>query len=501
MKSAILILIVYSCLFTHIVNANKYDQADISVAENIEQRSEAYQQYESIQSSETDSIKLIYAKQVLKTDEEILSKAIALDTLQMNLHKKLNSYEVKAIAEKKIFYIACGIGAFVLLLFVIILILFLRIRSKNSKNKNEYKKIQKQLEINITELNSIKLEKVNNEAAFNDSTEKIQNELRLKNEVISNLESKFIEYSRNEISFKNLLNDTKIDLEKTKEKEMSLITNYNDLNEKFQTLKTTNDELIKKISAISEEIEESKKTIETLTIQKQLSENNLKIAIENKEKEEEADKLLIADGIKLAEENKLLVQKIEYIQNEKLDLVLALKRDVEEKEKLFNKIYALEDEIYELKLRIPEQQIEALKEMIEQNIETLKLSNTKLSVEKEQLEKALRMREPEDILVQKINKLIEENYNLQLDLEDEKNYAEKLNEKLDKYLDELEKQDLKLELLSIKVQDRTIPENRIKYDELDLNLVKIEKLNRLKEMMAISEEEYQQMKINIITNI
>lgn len=480
MKAFTKILIVYVLIFSNILLAGNPIDKNTVISTLQKQRTEQYLKYISMQGEGTDSLKVIFANSLLETDNQIIAKINSLDSLQKNQAFIIKSLETKTIADKQLLLLASAAGGLMFLLFTAFLILFLISRSKSKKNKNENLLIKKNIEIQNIELNTIKKEKITNEVLFNENITNIQSDLRLKNEIITNLESKFKDYNQNETNLRESVNAAKKEVEIMHEK---LSTTLNQCNE------------------LLVETEKQKQTVENLIDQKNQTENILKNFTEQNVNEKDADDSLIADSLKLVEENKTLLTKIEKLQAEKFEIIMEIKHNIDEKEKLYNKINLLENEVYDLKLRHPEHQIEAIREMVEKNIETLKLSNTKLSVEKEHLEKSLRMREPEDALMVKINKLIEENYNLQLDLENETIYAEKLNKTLDKYLDELEKQDLELELLSMKVKDRTMPENRIKFDEMELNLIKLEKLNRLKEILAITEEEYQQMKLNIITQI
>ncbi|MBI5217865.1 MAG: hypothetical protein HY958_02930 [Bacteroidia bacterium] len=529
------------------------------------QRTDQYIQYLSLQGEGTDSLKIIFVNQLLETDNLLIGKIASLDSLNNSANAKINTLETQISEIKgKWMIIVLAAGAFLILLSAAFIVLFFMARSKSGRLSRDIKQAKKILDSINIELTSVKNDKTILENTLNDSRVKLDSELCLKNEIISNLESKFKDYRQNESSLKDNLNSAKKELDELKTKNKDLATRLDDIHskydevvakshettakwkdlsakseesiEKYQELLKNNEELSAHCNTLEEnnneitasylayrqagknleeksieitsrcnDLEEKNKDItlkyDSLLKEKEALEDRLKSIDEDKEKEASVKEALIADSLKLVEANKELVEKAAKSEQEILLMENELKEYKDERDRLIDEIYDLEDDIYDLKSKHPEQNVVVLKDLFEKNIDALKLINTKLSVEKEQLEKALRMREPENVLVEKINILTEENYNLQLDLEDEKMYVEKLHRKLDTYLDELEKQDLELELLNLKIKERCLPESRVKYDEMELNLVKIEKLNRLREMQVISDEEFNRMKINIISQI
>ena len=70
--------------------------------------------------------------------------------------------------------------------------------------------------------------------------------------------------------------------------------------------------------------------------------------------------------------------------------------------------------------------------------------------------------------------------------------------KLEIYEDELDKADAELDELRKRFQEKLLPETQKKIDELEINLIKIEKLKRLHEIDVLDDAEYTALKKKII---
>ncbi len=487
MKTFAVSFVVCLNIFITFSSSAATDSISTSLQSLLKQRTDEYLKYTAIQVENTDSVKVIMANKLFETDNLLINKIVALDSTKQSQAKQIEFFEKRTALSKKGHFIARIAGSALFLIFLAFLILYFLSRKKFKIKEN---KLNTDLETN-------------------------QHELIEKHKIITSAETKLNEALQKEILLNNLILDKKTELEESNKKYSEILLlnqefskETNELSEKNQQLLTDNKSYLEEKIELTNKIENLLKLNNEVNLQntnllaqKTTTENKLFALTEENKQNETTNENLFSDSLKHAAENKGLHLKIAELEVENAKGVAELKLMISEKNELLNKLYTIEDEHYDLKAKLPEHEIKAIKELVEENIETLKLAYLKIQTERDQLNKALRIREPEDILTIKINSLVEENYNLQLDLEDEKAYAEKLNEKLDKYLDELEKQDLELELLSMKMKDRTTPENRTKFDDMELNLVKIEKLNRLKEFNAITDEEYQQMKQNIITKL
>ena len=486
-----------------------------------------------------DSLKLVYANTILETDNKLFSMAVAMDSSISNLTKEIETVKKNSeLTNNKWLLIIAGTGGLIFLLWIAFLIMFFISRSRSLRIKKELLKLKQQTDAVLQNMEVLKYEKDELINKFRKSEENFNSEIAQKNNTIDNLETKIKESQEKEKNFLLEISQLKNAVETTNNNAKKIIeehekiqaglqlsvdeaTNkYEEALAKFKVIQIEKQELITQISNLTEinnsKINELTKIIDELEANANdiAPQNEISISEMQQQITDLEEKLMFATNEKDALQIKY--EQLEEGLNNNEQIVLApetlqtvidednqLKEDLEffksEKSRLTNLIYDLEDEIHDYKTKLPEHKAEALKQMFENNIESLKLINMKLQVEKEQLERILRMRESEEELMKKINVLTDQNYNLQLDLEDEKLYVDHLQVKLDSYLDELEKQDLELELLNLKVKERGMPENRVRFDEMELNLIKIEKLQRLKEMQVISEEEYQEMKKNIIT--
>lgn len=460
--------------------------ASLSAAENISQlykeRVDKYILFSSFNGA-SDSAKLISANQILELDNKIIAASQANDSLLISLENKTKAYEAE-IAESKsksfIMHIVSG-GLLLVLVIALVVIVILNIRSKSKLKTALVAEKNKSADLEA-DLNKIKSSFTALENNINEEKSKHSEVLNSKLQELLSLQSANEKLSLEISSLKSLLEKSTSDLDSERKKaEIS-----SEMTAETEKLKNQNNELALELTEIIKQKESLESELEKLKVSSAEDKNN---------------KALFEELQCLVELNKKLTEKVSHMDYE----ITLFEQDLEDikshKDQLIEEIEELEKEIQDQNKKNLAFDSASIKDMFEKNIESLVIMNTKLSVDKERLEKALRMREPEDVLTEKIKALTNENFNLQLDLEDEKNYTEKLHNKLDKYLDELEKQDLELELLNMKISDRTIPETRQKYDAIELNLMKIEKLNRLKEINAISEEEFIALKQDIISQI
>ncbi|PLX12471.1 MAG: hypothetical protein C0594_02365 [Marinilabiliales bacterium] len=197
-----------------------------------------------------------------------------------------------------------------------------------------------------------------------------------------------------------------------------------------------------------------------------------KIVVTEKELEEKSaiDTNILNEIQQLKEQNVILSE-------EKDTLTLELQRmdnsEAESKLAEFeNKFQQVEARNNELEQKL--QAFEEEKQSFSNKIKTLTDINEQLSIVKENMSQ----------------KLVEE-----------RAYSDKLNNKLDLFEDELDKQEAELAELNRKLQEKMLPESQKRLDELEINLVKIEKLKRLNEIEILSEEEFLELKDQIIKQI
>lgn len=462
-----------------LLTAGETGKNESSLQAFLKQRAEKYIQFSSTQDI-TDSAKVILANSLLETDNEIIGRYSELDSTVQEQAKQISVFKQRKELSRKGHLIARIAGSALLVLFGVSLVMLFVIWKKIKRTRAENITVKAKIESCKTELNALQEKKDAEEAQLEAETEKTKNEAEGYREKLT-------------LAVRNI---------------EELVIKSEGLEKKNQELEQLCNSHAARYADLSKETGETNSLCNELKLQnnrlisiKSESENKIFALTEEIKQHENEHETLFSDCMRLTEENKGFTTKMNTLETEKNALQNEIRSLEDGKSALLNRLYLLEDERYDLKAKLPEYEISAIREMVEKNMETLRLANMKIQSDKEKLEKALRMREPEDKLAAKINKLVEENYNLQLDIEDEKAYSAKLNEKLDKYLDELEKQDLELELLNMKVKDRTTPGNRVKFDEMELNLVKIEKLNRLKEYHVITEEEFQNMKQDIISQL
>jgi len=184
----------------------------------------------------------------------------------------------------------------------------------------------------------------------------------------------------------------------------------------------------------------------------------------------------------------------------KAELKENKKENIETKEayitinKKFNlvqkELYEKNERLIELekKIKIDSQSIEEAKEDAVKNIQTYQKT--------------------EHELLEKIDELQNQNMAIELNKQNAENELSKfksendyLKSKIEVLNETLLKNKREIDSLSVRVNEKMLPESRLKKDEIEINLIKLEKIERLKDLGTLNEEEYSALKNKILSQL
>ena len=125
----------------------------------------------------------------------------------------------------------------------------------------------------------------------------------------------------------------------------------------------------------------------------------------------------------------------------------------------------------------------------------IKQANENYSNTSEEKHKNEKVFKQENLKLSELNKELQINYNLQRET------IKYLDDEIELNKENITELNKKLENLRVRAEEKMLPESRKKMDELEINLLKIEKLSRLKDIGALTPEEYDAIKNKIVNEM